>query len=154
MVNPEWLGRVHSLPIITTCRINIVICSLITCSGSRCYAYWVSPNTSATGTFQRSETHGLHRTLHHSHGRIVHHCELAVQDIPIRSARHRCCRSLCPYRDPPWSYGSHWPKTKREALLFGKNFLRMAGIVQMLHRLQTPYDKYSYNAHRKRKRLV
>ena len=41
-----------------------------------------------------------------------------------------------------------------KASYFGKKILRMAGIVQMLHALQTPYDKYSYHAHRKRKRLA
>jgi hypothetical protein len=41
-----------------------------------------------------------------------------------------------------------------EANNFGKDFLRMAGIVQMLLALQPPYDKYSYHAHRKRKRLT
>ena len=57
--------------------------------------------------------------------------------------------------EPPsasfWAYGLI---IVIEAYYFGKNFLRMAGIVQMLHSLQTPYDKYPYNAHRKRKRLV
>ena len=38
-----------------------------------------------------------------------------------------------------------------EATLFGKEFLRMAGIVQMLHAIKPPYDKYPY-AHRKRVR--
>ena len=38
-----------------------------------------------------------------------------------------------------------------EANKFGKDFLRMAGIVQMLHALQPPYDKYPY-AHPKRTR--
>ena len=31
-----------------------------------------------------------------------------------------------------------------EATLFGKEFLRMAGIVQMLHRHKPPHDKYPY----------
>ena len=31
-----------------------------------------------------------------------------------------------------------------EATLFGKDSLRMAGIVQMLHRHKTPHDKYPY----------
>ena len=39
-----------------------------------------------------------------------------------------------------------------EANNFGKEFLRMAGIVQMLHRHRPPYDKYPY-AHPKRVRL-
>ena len=41
-----------------------------------------------------------------------------------------------------------------EALLFGKEFLRMAGIVQMLHRHRPPYDKYPYHAHPKRIRAT
>jgi hypothetical protein len=40
-----------------------------------------------------------------------------------------------------------------EASKFGNEFLRMAGIVQMLHAHNSRYDKYPY-AHRKRKRLV
>jgi hypothetical protein len=36
-----------------------------------------------------------------------------------------------------------------EASYFGKDSLRMAGIVQMLHAHRTPYDKYPY-AHRER----
>ena len=38
----------------------------------------------------------------------------------------------------------------REASLFGNKILRMAGIVQMLHTLQPPYDKYLSHAHTKR----
>ena len=45
------------------------------------------------------------------------------------------------------------PISTIKANYFGKKILRMAGIVQMLHALQPPYDKYSYHAHRKRKRL-
>ena len=37
---------------------------------------------------------------------------------------------------------------------FGKEFLRMAGIVQMLHVHKPPNDKYPYHAHGKRKRLA
>ena len=36
------------------------------------------------------------------------------------------------------------PDTVCEASKFGKDFLRMAGIVQMLHRHRPPYDKYPY----------
>ena len=43
-----------------------------------------------------------------------------------------------------WAYGVY---CHIEAILFGKEFLRMAGIVQMLHALQPPYDKYPYHAH-------
>jgi len=39
-----------------------------------------------------------------------------------------------------------------EANNFGKEFLRMAGIVQMLHARPTPSDKYPYHAHPKRTR--
>ena len=45
------------------------------------------------------------------------------------------------------------PITVIKAFYFGKDFLRMAGIVQMLHALQPPYDKYPY-AHPKRVRLL
>ena len=41
-----------------------------------------------------------------------------------------------------------------KAFHFGKEFLRMAGIVQMLHAHATPYDKYSYHAHTKRTRAT
>jgi len=50
--------------------------------------------------------------------------------------------------DPPhpafasfWAYG---PIFFVKAIYFGKDFLRMAGIVQMLHGLKPPYDKYQY----------
>ena len=39
-----------------------------------------------------------------------------------------------------------------EAYYFGKKILRMAGIAQMLHALQPPYDKYLLNAHTERTR--
>ena len=41
-----------------------------------------------------------------------------------------------------------------EASYYGKKFLRMAGIVQMLHAVYTPYDKYLNHAHGTRKRSV
>ena len=51
------------------------------------------------------------------------------------------------------SNGCNCPDTVCEASYFGKEFLRMAGIVQMLHRHRPPYDKYPY-AHPKRVRPV
>ena len=42
------------------------------------------------------------------------------------------------------------PISCREAFLFGNKILRMAGIVQMLHAIKPPYDKYLLNAHRTR----
>ena len=45
-----------------------------------------------------------------------------------------------------WAYG---PIFVIKAIYFGKEFLRMAGIVQMLHCHKPPYDKYPY-AHRTR----
>jgi len=36
------------------------------------------------------------------------------------------------------------PISHIEAIYFGKEFLRMAGIVQMLHGHKPPYDKYQY----------
>ena len=50
-----------------------------------------------------------------------------------------------------WAYGVY---SVVKASYFGKEFLRMAGIVQMLHAHYTPYDKYYHNAHRERKRLT
>ena len=37
-----------------------------------------------------------------------------------------------------------------KAFHFGNKILRMAGIVQMLHAIKPPYDKYLLNAHRTR----
>ena len=45
-----------------------------------------------------------------------------------------------------WAYDVY---SHTKAFYFGNKILRMAGIVQMLHSLQTPYDKYPY-AHRER----
>ena len=45
-----------------------------------------------------------------------------------------------------WAYDVY---SHTKAFYFGNKILRMAGIVQMLHSLQTPYDKYPY-AHGKR----
>jgi len=55
---------------------------------------------------------------------------------------------LDPTTTSSWAYGviSHI-----KAFHFGKEFLRMAGIVQMLLALRPPYDKYPY-AHPKRVR--
>ena len=47
-----------------------------------------------------------------------------------------------------WAYGVY---SHTKASYFGKDFLRMAGIVQMLHVHKPPYDKYPY-AHRERTR--
>ena len=53
---------------------------------------------------------------------------------------------LDPTTTPCWAYGLI---LHSEANKFGKEFLRMAGIVQMLHARTTPSDKYSY-AYRER----
>jgi len=86
--------------------------------------------------------------LSNSHGRIVRHSELAVSHIPIGSERHRCCRSLCPYRRPPHpAFASFWaydPQYDIEGSNFGKEFLRMAGIAKMLHTIKPPYGAQSY----------
>ena len=55
---------------------------------------------------------------------------------------------LDPTTTSSWAYGVY---SVIEASNFGKEFLRMAGIVQMLHALQPPYDKYPY-AHPERVR--
>jgi len=56
--------------------------------------------------------------------------------------------------DPPdTAFASFWAYGLIIAIKgykFGKEFLRMAGIVQMLHALQPPNDKYLLNAHTKR----
>ena len=49
-----------------------------------------------------------------------------------------------------WAYGVY---SHTKAILFGNKILRMAGIVQMLHRHKPPYDKYPY-AHPERIRTV
>ena len=56
-----------------------------------------------------------------------------------------------PTTTPCWAYGLI---IVIEANNFGKEFLRMAGIVQMLHAHKPPYDKYSYHAHPKRIRAT
>ena len=107
--------------------------------------YRPPPNT------YRHETRRLHRTLHHSHSIVHHSRELAVQDISIEPlagynvARRRPLRSW-----PRWPHPTTDPKKaygliiRIEAYYFGKNFLRMAGIVQMLHAHKPPYVKYPY----------
>ena len=55
---------------------------------------------------------------------------------------------LDPTTTPCWAYDVY---SVIEANNFGKDFLRMAGIVQMLHAIKPPYDKYPY-AHPKRVR--
>ena len=54
---------------------------------------------------------------------------------------------LDPTTTPSWAYGVI---IIIKAFYFGKDSLRMAGIVQMLHAHRTPYDKYLLNAHRER----
>jgi len=57
---------------------------------------------------------------------------------------------LDPTTTPIEAYGVY---SHTKAFYFGKEFLRMAGIVQMLHVHKPPYDKYPY-AHPKRVRTV
>ena len=61
--------------------------------------------------------------------------------------------SSCAERPAPWSYDPTDPDTVGEARICTVKILRMAGIVQMLHRLKQPCDNYSY-AHRKRTRAT
>ena len=64
------------------------------------------------------------------------------------------CQGGPPGLDPTlcsfWAYGVY---SHTKAFYFGKDFLRMAGIVQMLHARTTPNDKYPY-AHPKRIRAT
>ena len=55
--------------------------------------------------------------------------------------------------DATWAYGSNDRIMCSEANYYGKKFLRMAGIVQMLHAFKPPSDNYVY-AHPKRIRTV
>ena len=67
---------------------------------------------------------------------------------PIRSVEPERCRSgdAHPMAMPIWAYDVY---SHIKANYFGNKILRMAGIVQMLHAIKPPYDKYPY-AHRER----
>ena len=58
-----------------------------------------------------------------------------------------------PSTDPTLAYDPCDAIYTSEASYYGKKFLRMTGIAQMLHALQPPSDKYLY-AHGERKRLT
>ena len=54
--------------------------------------------------------------------------------------------------EPNMAYGSNDAILQSEASYYGKKFLRMAGIVKMLHAFNPPYEhdvKYSYANPRK-----
>ena len=133
MVNPDRSGHVRRLPTVTTASLN------------RLYA----------NTFLVLDSH-IHPigsgTIHPQQVPHTTQVEHRSKDIMLQG---RTAPILATVVEPPsasfWAYGLI---SCGEAYYFGKKILRMAGIVQMLHALQTPYDKYLYNAHRKRKRLV
>ena len=77
--------------------------------------------------------------MHHQHRRL--RIMFADQCLLVRWPRWS--RS-----DPPHpafaSFSAYDPIFHIEGSYFGKEFLRMAGIVQMLHFRKPPYDKYPY----------
>ena len=131
-------------------------------------SHWPRPRASLPTVTSRDNkyTHNDHKHL------ILHHHSGPTRIRLIPQSRHQ---SLEVVGDPPTPrhsvadphavatliHGGQDPTTTSswaydvyshiEANYFGKEFLRMAGIVQMLHALQTPYDKYPY-AHPKRVR--
>jgi hypothetical protein len=109
----------------------------------------------------RYEADRSHRTLHHSHSVMHRGHELAIQAIllrrpggPIRPTWYRVRRPVpAPHHHARWRSGGPHPKTPPiapttaydlifviEANNFGKEFLRMAGIAQMLHRHKPSND--------------
>ena len=105
------------------------------------------------------EASGLHRPISHSHclqhGDRQHPIQtvlLAPTQGPSVAGRRPLHPGHGGRSGPPHpafaSFSAYGLNIVIKALYFGKEFLRMAGIVQMLHALQTPYDKYLYNANR------
>ena len=106
------------------------------------------------------EVNRLYRVIHSGHSLIVCHNQLAVPHILLEpTVGHNVARRRPLTSWPRWPDPTTDPKKAYglilycEAYYFGKNFLRMAGIVQMLHAHTMPNDNYSY-AHPKRIRTV
>ena len=76
--------------------------------------YRLTPNT------YRHEANRLCRTLPHRDHRIVRHNQLAVQDIPIRSARHRVADPHAVPTDPHLGHMTHNGPKHTAKRQFGK----------------------------------
>ena len=110
-------------------------------------------------------THDIQHTVLHSNRGPPGLCGISQASDPKKvvvtdppTARHNVATphavatlihgGVDPTTTSSWAYGVY---SHIEANYFGKEFLRMAGIVQMLHARTTPNDKYPY-AHPKRVR--
>ena len=103
-------------------------------------------------------THDINCTVLHSNRGPLGLCGISQASDPKKvvvtdppTARHNVATphavatlihgGVDPTTTSSWAYGVY---SHIEANYFGKDFLRMAGIVQMLHARIQPYDKYPY----------